>query len=50
MEWFQGDIKAAIAQCQQQRAVFIVYIKDTSDATTQTDTSWDSFEVYIYHN
>jgi hypothetical protein len=27
MEWFQGDIKAAIAQCQQQRAVFIVYIK-----------------------
>ncbi len=45
MNWFPGSISEAISKSQLEKLVFLVYIQDTEEISTETSEYWNDSEV-----
>ncbi|CAL4158408.1 unnamed protein product, partial [Meganyctiphanes norvegica] len=45
MQWFEGSIVQAVTEAKNANAIFVVYVHDSSEASTQTDLVLNDTEV-----
>ncbi|XP_067936500.1 UBX domain-containing protein 4-like [Watersipora subatra] len=45
MQWYEGNVESAVADCKTKGAMLLVYVKGTDSSSEEMDKTWDHSDV-----